>query len=131
MSELRARLELSPTAGVILRTTAATLEPATLSLSIAKGAPAEIVITWQDDRAAVKDLSAESGTMTIAESWGQTVPDLTLDEEDGIELSDGMDGANVRVTVTAAQIAAMPFPRMVYRLTVAGKALLVGHITVR
>lgn len=131
MSELRARVDVSAKAGVIVRTTSATVEAGSYNFSVPRDGTTTLLVTWQDDRQVVRDLTGETATMEIGETWSQETADLLLDEDDGITLSDGGSGANIEITFDVADMEALPSPRLVYRLRVSGQPLLSGFLTVR
>lgn len=131
MSELRARVDVSAKAGVIVRTTSATVEAGSYNFSVPRDGTTTLLVTWQDDRQVVRDLTGEAATMEISETWSQEIPDLMLDEDGAIAITDGGSGANIEITFDAAAMEALPSPRLVYRLRVAGQPLLAGFLTVR
>jgi hypothetical protein len=136
-TELRAKLDADQDVGLIVRTTAATIEPAKFDFIIRQGATLALRIAWQDASKQVLDLSSGyTAKLTVRDTWGGTaITGLTLTQAEGITLLDGNSGCNIVVARTATQTGALTgWLRAVYDLEVAALVttrLLEGFVTLR
>lgn len=133
-SELAASVKTTQS-GVIVTTGPATVEPGRLDLVIVQGATFSLRIAWQDQSAQVRDITGYTARLKSRTTWGDTTAHVSLTSAAGITLSDGTQGYNIAIAMTATETAALTFLRDVYDLElVSGSTvtrLLEGSVTLR